>query len=142
VRLLISPCPDPVRFHLEDARAFSLSLFRRGTDRAGRISFSIAFAKRPPLAVSTRDGFTRTSSAISNIADRRRFAISERTDRSGPSPHALGQRSKVPARVPDSAILYREDQRQLTQNHEDKALVASHGDLQAEGRRFDPGTLH
>ena len=32
--------------------------FVRGTDQACRISFSVGFAKAPPLAVSTRQGFT------------------------------------------------------------------------------------
>jgi hypothetical protein len=32
--------------------------FVRGTDRAGRISFRVAFAKAPPLAVSAKQGFT------------------------------------------------------------------------------------
>ncbi len=32
--------------------------FVRGTDRAGRISFRVVFAKAPPLAVSTKQGFT------------------------------------------------------------------------------------
>lgn len=32
--------------------------FVRGTDQAGRISFRVAFGKAPPLAVSTKQGFT------------------------------------------------------------------------------------
>lgn len=32
--------------------------FVRATDRAGRISFNVVFAKAPPLAVSTKQGFT------------------------------------------------------------------------------------
>ena len=32
--------------------------FVRGTDRAGRISFRVVFAKAPPLAVSKKQGFT------------------------------------------------------------------------------------
>lgn len=32
--------------------------FVRATDRAGRITFRVVFAKAPPLAVSTKQGFT------------------------------------------------------------------------------------